>query len=211
MRIELAIAALTTCSCAGGTHWHRDVPVRDWEETPARPPRADDPVTATVFSLRDAEPDEPKEFPELAGECGSSVTASIEGSFTEAEKDQVMYSVDLFPCDGSVRGGKSLLVVYEGDSEVARMEGGRAVRAIDVDGDGQDEWTETALSCVPETGVCTTSFRTRNAEGRVFAEESKAVVNLCPAGGKIRWKSVTLRTRYGQSERAETRHYSDCP
>lgn len=208
---KLAIAALMTCSCAGGTHWHGDVPVRDWEETPARPPRADDPVTATVFSLKDAEPVKPKGVPELAGECESSVTASIEGSFTAAKKDQVMYSVDLFPCDGSVRGGESLLVVYEGDSEVARMEGGKAVRAVDVDGDGRHEWTETALSCVPATGVCTTSFRTRDIDGTVFAEDTEAMVNLCPAGGKLRWKSVTLRTRYGQSERAETEHYSDCP
>jgi hypothetical protein len=97
-------------------------------------------------------------FPGERAECGPGVTkawvkSSIRGSFTAPGSDQVMYFVRSYECDGLPSQHRDELVVYQGGREVWRTAGNEPVRAIDEDGDGQDEWVEVVGKCDPECGA----------------------------------------------------------
>lgn len=102
-------------------------------------------------------------FPGFTAECGGSglgaregawVVSSVRGSFTAPGLAETVYSVQLSRCDGLPTSPKRhFLLVYLGGREVWRTPAPEAVRATDVNGDGQDEWVEVYSQC---RGECTT-------------------------------------------------------
>ncbi len=198
----IVLLAATTQACAG-THWHGPILVQDGSERPIS-------RETEVLTLEDliGETKEPAESQEVlgksfSGDAGKYVTSRIDGSFTGAGRRQSMYSV------GSEGDVQRTLVVYEADSEVWRAEGeATAKRAVDVDGDGQDEWVETASSC---RGDCTTEAWVMGAEKagtKVLSSVPEALVSTCGEdGGEIRWTSLSF-VAGGSEERRE--HRRDC-
>lgn len=76
------------------------------------------------------------------------IRSSIRGSFTAPGLSETMYSAQLSRCNDVPSAPKqNLLIVYLGGREVWRTIAPEAVRAVDVDGDGQDEWLELANQC----------------------------------------------------------------
>jgi hypothetical protein len=82
------------------------------------------------------------------------ISSSVRGSFTAPNLVETMYSAQLSKCNDLPSSPKSrFLLVYLGGREVWRTSAPEAVRATDVDGDGQDEWVEVYSQC---RGECTT-------------------------------------------------------
>lgn len=200
--VTIVLLAATTQACAG-THWHGPILVQNGSERPVS-------RETEVLTLEDliGETKEPAEAQgvlrrSFSGDTRKYVTFRIDGSFTGAGRKQSMYSIG---SDGEVQ---RTLVVYEAGSEVWRAEGeATAKRAVDVDGDGQDEWVETASSC---RGDCTADawiMRAERAGTKVLSSVPAALVSTCGEdGGEIKWTSLSLGAG-GSEERRE--HRRDC-
>ncbi len=96
-------------------------------------------------------------FPGLGSECSDGATrawvkSSVRGSFTRPRSHQVMYFVRTYGCD-DLRTRGDEIVVYQGGREVWRTAGSEPVLAVDLDGDGKDEWVEESGRCDPECGA----------------------------------------------------------
>lgn len=210
MRLSALLILAATQAC-GGSHWHGPVRTADWSEEPVRP-SANGRVTEIV-SLSDliegqkdiGDPDDilEKSFPE--DEC-SYVTAAVRGSFTEAGRAQVMYSVRSDGCGGR---GAGTVVVYEEGREVRRYEGAAtARRAVDLDGDGKDEWVETSSSCKEECRTEAWIMRTDGEKAVEVVHVESAQVDECSSEGVIRWTSVEY-VHPGREKRVQ--HLRPCP
>lgn len=130
-------------------------------------------------------------FPEAAKGCAGGrteawVKSSIRGSFTGPGLDQTMYSVQLTDCDSLPSDPhRNFLVVVQAGREVWRTLAPEAVRAVEVDGDGQDEWLELSRpnggqcggACVTEAWV----ERYRHGESAAVAHVEKAEESGCMA------------------------------
>ncbi len=102
-------------------------------------------------------------FPEAVRKCAegltqASVMSSIRGSFTAPGRDQTMYYVVVLGCDEPPSAKRDVLVTYEDGREVRREAGYQPVRAVDPDGDGQDEWVERRTRC---DDTCATTLSVR--------------------------------------------------
>lgn len=145
-------------------------------------------------------------FPDAAPDCAPGKThvwvkSSIRGSFTGPNLDQTMYSVQLEGCDDLPSAPKErMLLVYQNGRETWRTTGAEAVRAVDVDGDGQDEWLERATQyggqCV--AGCNTDVWVVRHSRGNavtIVQVEGAEEPNCDEPGGKTRRVSLTAIRR----------------
>jgi len=196
MRANLILIAALTAACARGQG--PEAPVAD-----AR--------VVQVLSLEDLEAREAGEeaqararaaFPEE--ECAVA-TSEIGGSFTRAGADQTMTSVTAGPCSGP--GSRNELVVHEAGREVWRGDGAPAVRAVDVDGDGQDEFVKVWKDCRGDQ--CRAEAWLSRTSGDVLHVED-AEEQHCEAVGRVRWTSVSLLIRGRQAEVARSEHWREC-
>ncbi len=102
-------------------------------------------------------------FPSATTDCTGSgadareeawIESSIYGSFTGPGAAETMYSAQLSRCNDLPSSPKRhFLLIYLGGREVWRTPAPEAVRAVDVDGDHQDEWIEVFSQC---NGECVT-------------------------------------------------------
>lgn len=199
--MKALLAAMTMAAaqgCAAGAHWHGPILVHD---------RTEEPVVRRgkeVVSLYDLEkePAVPKEAKEILsrsfhGDGCRSVASKIEGSFTGRGRKQTMFSVK----NGcGMASGTS--VVYEGGREVWRSENEAvAVRAVDVDGDGQDEWVEVESSCKYDCSSEAWLVGVQYGMSQTLLDVQEAQVSHCEGKeGKIVWKHVVAREDGVQTE-----------
>ncbi len=138
------------------------------------------------------------------GECAEP-TSLIRGSFTRPGAKQVMLSIKAGPCDGP--WSKHILVVLEGGREVWRADGATAVRAMDVDGDGQDEWLKLWRD-----------YRSEDYRAEAWLSRTSGdILHIadaeewhCGANGQVRWTSVSVLVRAGRAEVARGEHWRGC-
>jgi hypothetical protein len=140
---------------------------------------------------------------ELGGLCGEA-SSLIRGSFTRPRADQEMLSVREGTCGEHPR---NLLVILEEGREVWRGDGAPAVRAMDIDGDGQDEWLKLWKDCRGEE--CRTEAWLARAGGDIIHVEG-AEERYCGATGMIRWTSVSVLVKDGVMKVATGEHWKKC-
>lgn len=138
-------------------------------------------------------------------ECAEA-TSLVRGSFTRPGARQAILSVRAGPCDGP--GSRNVLVVYEGGREVWRADGAPAVRAMDVDGDGQDEWLKLWRDCRAQE--CRAEAWLSGADGDILHVED-AEERHCGESGMVRWTSVSVRATGADIREARTEHWRECP
>lgn len=151
--LAVVLAALTGCAARQTTAVLPPRPAPAYEIT-----REDVGAKPDVVPEHEAEQVARASFPKERAKCSDGATrawvkSSISGSFTAPGARQVMYFVRSYECDGLPSQHRDELVVYQGGREVWRTTGNEPVRAMDVDGDGQDEWVEVQGKCDPECGA----------------------------------------------------------
>lgn len=132
-------------------------------DTDARPDRV---------PQKEAEQVAAQSFPWATTECrgdgeddrtGAWIESSVHGSFTGAGVRETMYSAQLSRCNDLPSAPKQhFILVYLGGVEVWRAAAPEAVKAVDVDGDGKDEWLEVYNQC---RGECTTEAWIQGFDG----------------------------------------------
>ena len=155
-------------------------------------------------------------FPETLG-CPDGPTArvksSVRGSFTGPGLHQSMYYVVVSKCGGLPSEHTDYTVVFQSGREVYRDTGAEPVRAMDVDGDGQDEWLELHGRC---DDMCATEawvYGHSGGKSKLFVHVERAQESDCQTmadgvHGQIKQVSVSLVRQRGKllemrSERVE--------
>lgn len=158
-------------------------------------------------------------FPESLTACPDGPTAwvksSIHGSFTGPGLDQTMYYVVVSKCGGLPSEHTDYTVVFQGGREVYRDTGAEPVRAMDVDGDGQDEWLELYGRC---DDVCATEawvygYRGGKTKQRVHverAQESDCQTMADGQHGTIKQVTVTVSRRGSHLHEMRSEHMEPC-
>lgn len=135
---------------------------------------------------------------------GVQVQRAIQGSFTSKGAKETMYSVRISRCnDLPSAPAEHYLVVYREGAEVWRTVAPEAVRAVDVDGDGQDEWLELSRWCA---GTCRTEAWVagiRRGEAKTLHHVKEAERSDCTDGGSS-VTTTTLTVTDGVEKRSTT-------
>jgi hypothetical protein len=102
-----------------------------------------------------------------SGDIVPTIVSVLHGSFTAPKLKETLYIVSVGECSAPDELGSYRVVVTRDHDDriafVAPYAGTAAVRAINVDGDGVDEWVAISSSCVG--GVCTETAAILRAAG----------------------------------------------
>ncbi len=200
MRESLMAAAMLSISCAA--HGAR--------ETVKAVPDAEM-VAMIPEDLR--EEDMPPEVELNLRECDAGgVVKSIEGSFTGPGRAQKLISAVIIRCDRPGSRPERILVLTEGGKELARMQGGTATRALDVDGDGKDEWVEAVRDC-RTPGGCSTSasiFTARRGGKEEVSDLGEVARSYCEGGTRSVFRTVVIRRTAGTTREIREERWAEC-